>query len=54
MVLEAPAGEETLRVVGSPVHLSDAPVEIRIVPPKLGQHTTTVLGELGLAETGGA
>jgi len=54
MVLEAPGAEETLRVVGSPVHLSDAPVEIRIVPPKLGQHTATVLGELGLAETGGA
>jgi crotonobetainyl-CoA:carnitine CoA-transferase CaiB-like acyl-CoA transferase len=53
MVLEAPGPEETLRVVGSPVHLSDAPVEIRIVPPKLGQHTATVLAELGLAETGG-
>jgi formyl-CoA transferase len=53
MVLEAPGAEETLRVVGSPVHLSDAPVEIRIVPPKLGQHTATVLAELGLAETGG-
>ncbi len=53
MVLEAPGAEETLRVVGSPVHLSDAPGEIRIVPPKLGQHTATVLAELGLAETGG-
>jgi formyl-CoA transferase len=53
MVLEAPGPEETLRVVGSPVHLSDAPVKIRMVPPKLGQHTTAVLGELGLAETGG-
>jgi formyl-CoA transferase len=52
MVLEAPGLEETLRVVGSPVHLSDAPVEIRIVPPKLGQHTAAVLGELGLTETG--
>jgi crotonobetainyl-CoA:carnitine CoA-transferase CaiB-like acyl-CoA transferase len=52
MVLEAPGAEETLRVVGSPVHLSDAAVEIRIVPPKLGQHTATVLAELGLAETG--
>jgi crotonobetainyl-CoA:carnitine CoA-transferase CaiB-like acyl-CoA transferase len=53
MVLEAPGPEETLRVVGSPVHLSDAPVAIRIAPPKLGQHTATVLAELGLAETGG-
>jgi crotonobetainyl-CoA:carnitine CoA-transferase CaiB-like acyl-CoA transferase len=54
MVLEAPGPEEMLRVVGSPVHLSDAPVEVRIVPPKLGQHTAAVLEELGLAETGGA
>jgi crotonobetainyl-CoA:carnitine CoA-transferase CaiB-like acyl-CoA transferase len=54
MVLEAPGPEEMLRVVGSPVHLSDAPVEVRIMPPKLGQHTAAVLGELGLAETGGA
>ena len=52
MVLEAPGPEETLRVVGSPVHLSDAPVQIRIVPPKLGQHTAAVLEELGLTETG--
>jgi formyl-CoA transferase len=53
MVLEAPGPEEAVRVVGSPVHLSDAPVEIRITPPKLGQHTAAVLAELGLAETGG-
>ena len=52
MILEAPGPEEMLRVIGSPVHLSDAPVEIRIVPPKLGQHTAVVLAELGLAETG--
>jgi len=52
MVLEAPGPEETLRVVGSPVHLSDAPVAIRIMPPKLGQHTAAVLEELGLAEAG--
>jgi formyl-CoA transferase len=52
MVLEATGPEETLRVVGSPVHLSDAPVAIRIMPPKLGQHTAAVLEELGLAKTG--
>jgi formyl-CoA transferase len=54
MVLEAPGVVETVRVVGSPVHLSDAPVTIRIPPPKLGQHTGAVLAELGLPETGAA
>ena len=50
MVLEAPGSTETLRVVGSPVHLSDAPVAIRLPPPRLGEHTGAVLAELGLAE----
>jgi crotonobetainyl-CoA:carnitine CoA-transferase CaiB-like acyl-CoA transferase len=56
MVLEAPGADvgETLRVVGSPVHLSDAPVRIRIAPPRLGQHTGAVLAELGLTEMGAA
>jgi|TARA_R110002049_G_scaffold307712_2_gene509044 crotonobetainyl-CoA:carnitine CoA-transferase CaiB-like acyl-CoA transferase len=35
--------------VSSPVHLSDAKVSIRHVPPKLGEHTEEVLSELGLA-----
>lgn len=54
MVLEAPGNAETVRVVGSPVHLADAPVAVRIAPPRLGQHTAEVLAELGmsLAETG--
>jgi crotonobetainyl-CoA:carnitine CoA-transferase CaiB-like acyl-CoA transferase len=56
MVLEAPGAgaTEPLRVVGSPVHLSDAPVKIRIAPPRLGQHTAAVLAELGLTEMGAA
>ena len=48
MVLEGPGVVEPVRVVGSPVHLSDAPVEIRIPPAKLGQHTQEVLAEFGL------
>jgi formyl-CoA transferase len=49
MVLEGEGVIERVRVVGSPVHMSDAPVEIRIPPAKLGQHTEEVLAELGLA-----
>ncbi|MGI9354826.1 MAG: CaiB/BaiF CoA transferase family protein [Rhizobiaceae bacterium] len=37
-------GEITL--VGSPVHLSEAPLEVRRMPPKLGEHTDDVLSEL--------
>ncbi|MBN9496269.1 MAG: CoA transferase [Alphaproteobacteria bacterium] len=46
MVLEAQGPTEKMRVVGSPVHLSDAPVTIRIVPPGLGEHTDEVLASL--------
>jgi formyl-CoA transferase len=33
-------------VVGSPVHLSAAPMSLRHLPPKLGEHTDEVLQEL--------
>ncbi|MBV1901768.1 MAG: CoA transferase [Kordiimonadaceae bacterium] len=39
-------GELTL--VGSPVHLSGAPVAVRHVPPKLGQHTDEIIEEFKL------
>ncbi|MBW3099047.1 CaiB/BaiF CoA transferase family protein [Pseudohoeflea coraliihabitans] len=39
-------GEITL--VGSPVHLSDAPLKVRHVPPRLGEHTSEVIEEFGL------
>lgn len=54
MVLEAEGPSETMRVVGSPVHLAHAPVGIRIVPPKLGEHTDEVLAEIGLVKSGAA
>ena len=37
-----------LRLVGSPVHLSAAPLTIRHTPPRLGEHTDEVLSEFGL------
>jgi hypothetical protein len=32
--------------VGSPIHLEDAPVTVRIPPAALGQHTQEVLAEI--------
>ena len=46
MIMEAPGVVETVKVVGSPIHMSDAPVTIRVAPAKLGQHTEEVLAEL--------
>ena len=41
------AGHGPMKLVGSPVHLSDAPLRIRLAPPRLGEHGTAVLEELG-------
>ena len=49
MIMQAPGVVETVKVVGSPIHMSDAPVTIRIPPAKLGQHTEEVLAELAQA-----
>lgn len=51
MVLETRNRVEAVHVVGSPVHLSDAPVTIRIPPAELGQHTDDVLGEIALSRS---
>ncbi len=51
MILEIDAPWERLRLAGSPVHLSDAPITtIRRLPPRLGEHTAEVLAELGLSD----
>jgi formyl-CoA transferase len=49
MIMEAPGVVETVKVVGSPIHMSDAPVTIRVPPAQLGQHTKDVLAELAQA-----
>jgi len=40
-------GELTL--VGSPVHMSGAPLRLRHAPPRLGEHTDEIVREFGLA-----
>lgn len=39
-------GEITL--VGSPVHLSAAPMKVQRMPPRLGEHTDEVMAEIGV------
>ncbi len=40
-------GVGKMRLVGSPVHMSDAPLRIRHAPPRLGEHSEAILEELG-------
>jgi crotonobetainyl-CoA:carnitine CoA-transferase CaiB-like acyl-CoA transferase len=49
MIIEAPGVVETVKVVGSPIHMQDAPVTIRVPPASLGQHTDAVLADLARA-----
>ena len=37
-----------ITVVGSPVHLSDAPMQVHRLPPRLGEHTDEVLQDLAI------
>lgn len=37
-----------ITLVGSPVHLSDAPLKVRRVPPRLGEHTDEIIKEFKL------
>ena len=38
-----------IKVLGTPIKLSDTSASVRTAPPTLGQHTDTVLAELGLS-----
>ena len=49
MVVDQPNGRPTL---GNPVHLSDTPPSLRTPPPLFGEHTETVLQELGFDAAG--
>jgi formyl-CoA transferase/CoA:oxalate CoA-transferase len=40
----------SIRVLGSPLKLSETPATVRTPPPALGQHTTPVLKELGMSD----
>lgn len=51
MILEADSPIERLMLAGSPVHLSDAKVAIRRVPPRLGEHTDEILAAHGVKLT---
>jgi crotonobetainyl-CoA:carnitine CoA-transferase CaiB-like acyl-CoA transferase len=49
MIMEGPGVIEIVKCVGSPIHMADAPVTIRIAPATLGQHTREVLAEVAQA-----
>jgi crotonobetainyl-CoA:carnitine CoA-transferase CaiB-like acyl-CoA transferase len=44
-----PASSAPIHLVGSPFHLSETPVSYRMAPPTMGQHTESLLAELGLS-----
>ena len=51
MILEAkPTENGPVKLVGSPIDMSAAPVTIRHQPPTLGADTETILAELGLED----
>jgi len=52
MILEGPGEVEPLRVMGSPIHMSDAPVSIRLPPPSLGKHTGEIKAALKVGKSG--
>jgi len=55
MILEGKSSlGQSLRLVGSPIHMSGAKVSLRRAPPRLGEHTDEVLGEILASIAGSA
>ena len=53
MILEGEGEVEPLRLMGSPIHMGDAPVSIRLPPPGLGKHTDEIKMALKALKVGG-
>lgn len=49
MVTEVGEGERKIRQIGNPLRLSATPPSYSIPPPELGEHTDSLLGELGFS-----
>ena len=43
MLMEGPGEGQRMRLVASPIQMSEAPVTLRRAPPRLGQHTEEIL-----------
>lgn len=51
MVLEFPDAEgRTIRTIASPIRMSNSVADVRVVPPRLGQHSEQVLSESGYSD----